>query len=135
MKISKMLRDVGEFHEAAGVSENQGTVSSGLNESRYDLLDEEVFDEYLQAVNAEDEEEIADALADIVYIALGSLRVHFGEERAQRVWDEVHRSNMAKCFDDGKFHKDLATGKILKPPAWTPPDIAGALATKDKDGS
>ena len=35
---------------------------------------------------------------------------------------EVHRSNMAKV--GGPVRED---GKRLKPPGWTPPDIAGEL--------
>lgn len=38
------------------------------------------------------------------------------------VWDEIHRSNMAKV--DGPVRDD---GKILKPEGWVPPDVAGVL--------
>jgi predicted HAD superfamily Cof-like phosphohydrolase len=69
--------------------------------------------------------EAADAAADLAYVALGSLIEFFGENAARRVWNEVQRSNMAK-FPDGKVIK-REDGKGLKPPGWTPPDIAGAL--------
>ena len=41
----------------------------------------------------------------------------------ERVWDEVHRSNMQKI--GGATRED---GKILKPDGWTPPNIARALS-------
>lgn len=43
------------------------------------------------------------------------------------VIEEVHRSNMAKLWSDGKPHY-RADGKVAKPEGWTPPDIAGVLA-------
>lgn len=48
----------------------------------------------------------------------------------QALWDEVQRSNEAKAIEqpDGSFKVvRRADGKILKPPGWTPPDIAGVL--------
>ena len=42
------------------------------------------------------------------------------------IWDEVHRTNMAK--EGGGSRTD---GKIMKPAGWQPPDIAGLLARQD----
>ena len=42
------------------------------------------------------------------------------------VMAEVHRSNMAKLWDDGKPHY-RADGKAEKPEGWAAPDIAGVL--------
>lgn len=44
----------------------------------------------------------------------------------QAVFDEVHRSNMAKLGPDGTPIR-REDGKVLKPAGWTPPDIAGVL--------
>jgi predicted HAD superfamily Cof-like phosphohydrolase len=44
-----------------------------------------------------------------------------------KVFAEVHRSNMAKLMPDGTVRKRF-DGKILKAPGWVPPDIAGVLA-------
>lgn len=44
-----------------------------------------------------------------------------------KVFAEVHRSNMTKTWDDGKGRKD-AGGKIIKPPGYSKPDVAGVLA-------
>ena len=64
--------------------------------------------------------EVADALADIDYVVQGAA-LTFGIPH-DAVFDEVHRSNMAKV--GGPVRAD---GKKLKPEGWTPPDIAGVL--------
>lgn len=65
--------------------------------------------------------EAADALADLRYVTEGAA-VEWGIP-LDAVTDEVHRSNMAKV--GGPVRED---GKILKPPGWTPPDVASVLA-------
>lgn len=42
------------------------------------------------------------------------------------VFAEIHRSNMTKVWEDGKGRKD-AGGKVIKPPGYEKPDIAGVL--------
>ena len=64
--------------------------------------------------------EVADALADIDYVVQGAA-LTFGIPH-DAVFDEVHRSNLAKA--GGPVRAD---GKKLKPEGWTPPDIAGVL--------
>lgn len=64
--------------------------------------------------------EVADALADMSVVTIGSA-VAWGVPLPE-VWDEVHSSNMAKL--GGPIRSD---GKQLKPPGWTPPDVAGVL--------
>lgn len=64
--------------------------------------------------------EAADALADMCVVTVGS-GVAWGVPLPE-VWDEVHRSNMAKVGGPTR-----ADGKAMKPPGWTPPDIAGVL--------
>lgn len=64
--------------------------------------------------------EVADALADIDYVVQGAA-LTFGIPH-DAVFDEVHRSNLAKV--GGPVRAD---GKKLKPEGWTPPDIAGVL--------
>jgi predicted HAD superfamily Cof-like phosphohydrolase len=64
---------------------------------------------------------LVDALADIDYVVEGC-RLEFGVN-GEPIADEVHRSNLAK-----KGATKTPEGKTLKPPGWTPPDIAGELA-------
>lgn len=67
-----------------------------------------------------------DAVADLVYVALGAavtFGVHLGP-----IWTEVQRTNMAK--EGGAVRED---GKILKPPGWQPPDVVGILKAEGWD--
>lgn len=91
---------------------------------RANLIDEESF-EVITAIGNEDIEEIADGLADLIYVAVGTA-LEYGIP-LDRVWAEVQRSNMAKVDPaTGKVTK-RDDGKVLKPEGWTPPDIAAAL--------
>jgi predicted HAD superfamily Cof-like phosphohydrolase len=118
---------VGEFHAAFGVTSRSvptAAVPAAELALRQDLLDEEV-DELRDAVRAADVVAIADALADIVYIACGTaqaLGIPFDD-----VFAEVHRANMSKLGADGRPIL-RADGKILKGPTYTPPDVAAVLA-------
>jgi len=96
-----------------------GMVSHGMIQQR---LQEEV-DEYLTAEQEDNLVEIADALADIIYIACGTA-VSYGIP-LDKVFEEVHRSNMAKLVDGKPLKRE--DGKVIKPVGWTPPDIAGVL--------
>lgn len=67
--------------------------------------------------------EVADGLADLIYVACGAaleLGIPLGA-----VWAEVHRSNMAKGGGGRR-----ADGKVLKPEGWQPPDVMGAVFGK-----
>ena len=64
--------------------------------------------------------EFADGLVDLTWVVLGTAvvaRLPFNE-----LWEEVKRANMAK--EGGKLD---ASGKLLKPPGWKPPDIESVL--------
>ena len=122
-EVSAMLK---EFHEKFGVEGDRktpGLPHSDLVRLRYDLLSEE-FWEYARAANRNDLIEVADALADVVYIAYGTARSYGIPLDA--VLAEVHRSNMAKLVDGKVVRRE--DGKILKPEGWTPPNIAAVLA-------
>jgi predicted HAD superfamily Cof-like phosphohydrolase len=68
-------------------------------------------------------EEVAREIADLIYVACG-MAVSYGIP-LNEVWNEVHRSNMAKITKRGpKYRTD---GKVLKPYGWQPPDIKKAL--------
>jgi predicted HAD superfamily Cof-like phosphohydrolase len=114
-----------EFHTAAGGQVPLSVVESVAAEQaelRRRILDEEV-DELRAAVSKNDVVSIADALADIVYVAYGTA-VTYGIP-LDSVFAEVHRSNMTKIGPDGPYLR--ADGKITKGPDYEPPDIAGCL--------
>lgn len=59
----------------------------------------------------------ADALVDIVYVALGTA-VQLGLTSVwHRLWDDVQRANLAKV----RGASDRAHTDVVKPPGWMPP--------------
>ena len=88
---------------------------------RYRLGKEELV-EYLDACNNDDLVEITDALADQLYILLGTMIAHGMQDIIGDVFNEVHRSNMSKLGEDGNpiYRED---GKVLKGPNFSPPNI------------
>jgi predicted HAD superfamily Cof-like phosphohydrolase len=120
--------DVKEFHQAFGqrVGENPELPSKEERELRKKLLAEE-YTEYVVAEYKDDLIEIADALADIIYIACGTA-VSYGIP-LDRLFAEVHRSNMAKLVDGKVIRR--SDGKVQKPAGWTPPDVKNILYSED----
>lgn len=125
--MSKIADQVREFHETFGCDIAPpgylGFGSDKLRQLRLDLLIEEVY-EYEDASEVEDIVEVADALADMVYIIYGTA-LSYGID-LDAVLDEVHASNMSKLGDDAKpiYRPD---GKILKGPNYFRPNIAKVL--------
>jgi predicted HAD superfamily Cof-like phosphohydrolase len=115
---------VEEFHRAFGLAVRSAP-EAAVPESdlRTRLLVEEV-QEYYDAVEAGNVVEVADALADIVYVAFGTALSHGIDLDA--VLAEVHRSNMSKLGADGQplLRGD---GKVIKGPHYFRPDVAGVL--------
>jgi len=116
--------DVKEFHQAFGqrIGEKPEFPDEDERKLRVKLLREEVI-EYLDGESFNDLVEVADALADIIYIACGTA-VSYGIP-LDDVFAEVHRSNMAKLVDGKVIRRE--DGKIQKPEGWTAPDVAGVL--------
>jgi predicted HAD superfamily Cof-like phosphohydrolase len=119
-----MYNDVKDFQIAFGlnVGAKPKLPLDPERQLRIRLLREE-FEEYLVGEDRDDIVEIADALADIIYIACGTA-VSYGIP-LDRVFAEVHRSNMAKLVDGKPIRRE--DGKILKPEGWAPPDTKGAV--------
>jgi len=88
-----------------------------------DAVDRWLHDRKVWEVEADDPNlpEVADALADLAFVTIGANDV-WGLP-GDAVWEEVCRANMAKA--GGPKHP--VTGKALKPPGWTPPDVEGVL--------
>lgn len=82
---------------------------------RETLIKEEV-KETLIALENDDLIEIADGIVDSIVVLLGTAVTYGIDMRS--IWDEVHKTNMAKA--DGEMRAD---GKRLKPDNWVPPNI------------
>lgn len=126
--MTNFFNSVKEFHTAFGqrVGGKPELPDEQERLLRRKLLAEE-FGEYADAENDNDLTEIADALADIIYIACGTA-VSYGIP-LDRVFTEVHRSNMAKLVDGKPIYRE--DGKVMKPESWTPPNIKGIIHSQD----
>jgi predicted HAD superfamily Cof-like phosphohydrolase len=96
---------------------------------RLELLSEEV-SELVKAMSAGDIVEISDALADIVYIVIGTAVAY--NIPLDQVWGEVHRSNMDKIDPETNAVTRAPSGKILKPEGWQGPRIAQIIENTTK---
>ena len=129
--MSNFYTDVKNFHIAFGQRVGEKPeVPNDINERnlRYNLLKEE-FEEYEKAESDDNIVEIADALADIIYIACGTA-VSYGIP-LDKVFAEVHRSNMAKLVDGKPLYRE--DGKVMKPAGWKPPDVEGVLKKSQEE--
>ena len=128
-EIMKKYTDaVHEFHTAFGLGiKNEPTADLGVakNLLRFNLMKEEN-EEYLEAANANDLVEVADALGDMLYILAGTIIEHGMQYKIAEVFDEIQRSNMSKLGEDGHpiFRED---GKVLKGPNYFKPNIGEIL--------
>ena len=125
-----MLNDVRKFQEKFTPSALP-TVPTYIDnmEDRINHLQEEL-DELFDALTIE---EMADALIDIVYIALGTA-LQMGLPW-NKLWDDVQRANMSKVHGNSLRHMHDA----LKPPGWVGPKTlqilhaAGFRDERDED--
>jgi predicted HAD superfamily Cof-like phosphohydrolase len=146
--VTDLRANVGAFHAATGIIDldRPGVPTDDVVRLRARMLVEELF-ETLRAMfdhNFGDIEadlnydvanrricvslpDYADGLADLMYIAEGGF-LTFGID-SRPVHAEVQRANMAKA--GGPVRED---GKRLKPPGWTPPDIAGIIRRQQEIG-
>lgn len=127
---SRAALQVYAFHRAFDLPRRRvpslADVDDALLRLRERLLDEET-SEYMAASYRRDFVAMADALADIVYVAYGTA-ISFGLD-LDLVIDEVHRANMSKLDEDGRpvLRHD---GKVLKSPRYTPPQVSQVIATQ-----
>ena len=126
-----MLRDttnsdkVAQFMRAMGqdVREKSGFPDRETIDLRLSLIEEEC-NELIDAINAKDIKEVADALCDLLYVTYGA--GHAFGINLQVGFQNVHLSNMSKLGEDGKpIYRD--DGKEQKGPNYFTPKIERAL--------
>jgi len=133
LSITSALKAVQLFHEKYNVPvRTTPTINIPEQEKtlRYELLYEEV-GEFGDAIEFNDLVEVADALMDILYVTYGAC-LAFGIP-VSACFEEVQRSNMSKLGEDGRPVYDVETGKVLKGPNYSPPDLAPILKTHGWD--
>ncbi len=126
--MKKYTEAVKQFHTAFKIGYLEAPKADlGLDKNmlRYKLMREEN-EEYLEAANANDLVEVADALGDMLYILCGTIIEHGLQHKIDEVFDEIQRSNMSKLGADGApiYRED---GKVLKGPNYFKPNIESIL--------
>lgn len=130
----QVFKDIHEFHQKFGLGNlfNGNVLATGVGvyegdfapeewELRHARLKEEL-DEYLEAVEAGDDEGTFDALIDLCYIAIGTCyRRGWDFEEG---WRRVHAANMAKERGKENSSKYGSSFDIVKPEGWTAPDLS-----------
>lgn len=119
LRLRLIAEEFFELLDACGIT----NVPSRPQETVWESVDRAITISHLSP----DLPEVADALGDLDYVIEGT-RLEFGINGAP-IADAIHASNMAKT--DGPISP---TGKKLKPPGWTPPDIAGELRKQGWEG-
>jgi predicted HAD superfamily Cof-like phosphohydrolase len=96
---------------------------------RHRLMEEEN-NEYLEAAEAGDLVEVADALGDQLYILCGTILSHGMQDVIEDVFREIQASNMSKLGENGLpiLRED---GKVMKGPNYFRPDISKVLSTSE----
>lgn len=109
---------VRQFHDKFSfpVSETPAEPSEPLVRLRQKLLTDEVA-EVAQAVELGDLKNLAQELADVVYVAYGTA-LTYGIDLDVAL-ARVHKSNMTRSGSEG--------GKAVKGPGYEPPDLSRAL--------
>lgn len=69
--------------------------------------------------------ELLDADVDLIWVSVGAGRAQGADVTG--AYGAVNERNYAKRFEDGLFHNDPATNKVLKPDGWTPADLTPFL--------
>jgi predicted HAD superfamily Cof-like phosphohydrolase len=114
---------VREFHRRFGAVANQRPTWCGedVHRLRVALIEEELA-EFRNAGESHDLFEIADALADLLYVVYGA-GVTYGID-LEPIFDEIHRSNMSKGDPEVVRRPD---GKILKGANYSPPEVVSLV--------
>lgn len=128
------VKDVGEFHRKMEYPEQSSHRAARVNITSPEFLEvfrkrkkhlAEELEEFQNSFHRGNFDDMMDALADLIYIAVGTARV-FGVD-LRPVWDEVQRANMGRVKDERHWKG------IIKPEGWMPPKIREAIESGDKD--
>jgi predicted HAD superfamily Cof-like phosphohydrolase len=125
-QMTNPFRDQEKFMRACDPSVEK---FNGTQFDMYCSLIEEEHKELKQALVDNNDEEILDALLDILVVTIGA--IHSAGMDAEGGWKEVMRTNFAKIDrETGKVRK-REDGKVLKPVGWTAPDLKPHLHKND----
>jgi predicted HAD superfamily Cof-like phosphohydrolase len=120
--INACQADVEVFHGVIGspVLDRPTVPPMDRRQLRVRLIREEAIKELVPAILNGDLVEVADGIADAIYVLLGTA-AEFGIDMGP-IWSAVHESNMRKGGGPVDEH-----GKAQKPSGWEPPPIRALL--------
>lgn len=131
--MKKQLQQLIEFHTAFGVPLrtkpdpfNDTDEWSEIYRFRVKIMKEEIDEWIIEATYNSDIDKRAKELVDILYTVFGTVITEGLQDVVERVFDEVHKSNMSKLGEDGKPIK-RADGKVLKGSNYHEPDLSFLL--------
>jgi predicted HAD superfamily Cof-like phosphohydrolase len=118
--------DVKAFHAIFHLPIGSKPEITGIKDQqlRLRLIKEEFF-ELIDAHLERDIVAIADAIADLIYVACG-MAVSYGIP-LNEVWAAVQKSNMDKVCKNCHQPHYREDGKVAKPKGWQPPNIEGVI--------
>ena len=120
-KVKKFMQTFGQ-----DVKNKPSFPSEKIINLRSALIEEEL-SELKEAVNNRNLTEVADALADILYVTYGAGHA-YGID-LDKCFDEVQNSNMSKLGEDGKpIYNE--SGKVMKGPNYFKPNLKKFLWKK-----
>ena len=125
MNTRSVFEDVAKFHKEIlkqPPAETPMLVDLAFGIERFRFMQEEL-DEFIAAVHNGDIVEAADGLADIIYVAAGTM--YLMGLPAQEIWNAVQSANMKKVAGQTKRGNKF---DAMKPEGWIPPNIAIAKA-------
>ena len=120
------FESVRKFMEIFGqeIKEKAEFPNEKITSLRYDLIKEEL-QELKEALDSKDIKEVADALADILYVTYGAGHA-FGID-LDKCFEEVQNSNMSKLGSNGKpIYNEQ--GKVMKGPNYFKPNLSKFVA-------
>lgn len=118
--------DVRSFHRRFDLPHHPHTEPGILAEDVFEFRLKFLKEELLEFEEAHREGHVvnaADAIADLVYVALGT--AHLMGLPFDAIWSEVQRANMAKVRATGADDARSKRGHgldVVKPEGWRPPD-------------
>lgn len=119
--------DVVDFHNKYGLvyTGKVRPLDKSTQAYRIHFLEEEL-KEFIQSANLDDTVGMADALIDIVYVAMGT--AYMMGLPWQKLWDEVQRTNMNKIrATDANQSKRKNLLDVIKPEGWEPPNLKAII--------
>ena len=130
--MNKQLKKVKQFHKKfglealkkkPGIPENNDVVIR-----RHRLIREEFLELQAEMMPTYDSDlgKIAKEMADLLYVIYGAVLEYGLEDKMEKIFDMVHKSNMSKLDKDGKVLKDEG-GKVLKGPNYSPANIGKVI--------